>query len=122
MYSRKRWRRVQYLLNVFWSRWRKEYPQNLQVRQTWCSPSVNIEVGDIVLIKDIDKPRNRWPMARVQETIEGSDKYVRKVKLRLASHIDNKGKRHGPVNVLDRPIHKLIVLVKASEESSHEGP
>ncbi|XP_071836853.1 uncharacterized protein [Apostichopus japonicus] len=74
MYSRKRWRRVQYLLNVFWSRWRKEYLQNRQVRQKWCLPSVNIEVGDIVLIKDIDKPRNRWPMARVQETIEGNDK------------------------------------------------
>ena len=32
VYSRKRWRRVQYLLNVFWSRWQIEYLQSLQQR------------------------------------------------------------------------------------------
>ena len=32
MYLRKRWRRVQYLANLFWSRWRKEYIHNLQER------------------------------------------------------------------------------------------
>ena len=29
LYSRKRWRRVQYLVNQFWLRWRKEYLQSL---------------------------------------------------------------------------------------------
>ena len=34
LYCRKRWRRVQYLANEFWSRWKREYMQSLQVRQS----------------------------------------------------------------------------------------
>ena len=34
-YSKKKWRRVQYIAGEFWSRWRKEFLQNLQVRQKW---------------------------------------------------------------------------------------
>ena len=33
LYSRKRWRRMQYLCNEFWVRWRKEYLLILQPRQ-----------------------------------------------------------------------------------------
>ena len=29
LYARKRWRRVQYLADQFWSRWKQEYLQNL---------------------------------------------------------------------------------------------
>ncbi|CAC5381869.1 unnamed protein product [Mytilus coruscus] len=37
VYSKKRWRRVQYLANQFWDRWRKEFQSNLQSRQKWVS-------------------------------------------------------------------------------------
>ena len=33
LYFRKQWRQVQYLANVFWSRWIKEYLPTLQHRQ-----------------------------------------------------------------------------------------
>ena len=33
LYSRKWWRRVQYLTNEFWLRWRREFLNNLQSRQ-----------------------------------------------------------------------------------------
>ena len=33
IYARRRWRRVQYLADQFWSRWRCEYLQNLQPRK-----------------------------------------------------------------------------------------
>ncbi|KAK6186381.1 hypothetical protein SNE40_008426 [Patella caerulea] len=65
VYSRKRWRRVQYLANVFWTRWRVEYLQNLQTRQKWTQLIRNVQVGDIVLIKDTDSPRNSWNLGRV---------------------------------------------------------
>lgn len=35
LYLRKRWHKVQYLVNEFWSRWRKEHLLNLQKRQKW---------------------------------------------------------------------------------------
>ena len=34
-YSMRRWRQVQYLANVFWGRWKWEYPPSLQERQKW---------------------------------------------------------------------------------------
>lgn len=33
IYMRQRWRRVQYLANLFWTRWKKEYLMTLQERQ-----------------------------------------------------------------------------------------
>ena len=38
MYMRRRWRRVQYLANLFWSRWRKEYLVTMQERSKWQHP------------------------------------------------------------------------------------
>ena len=51
MYLVKRWRRVQYLSNCFWERWKKSYLMALQERRKWNKPHRNIEVGDIVLLK-----------------------------------------------------------------------
>jgi len=53
VYLCKRWRRVQYLANVFWSRWRKEYVQCLQQKMKWNRPSRNFEKGDLLLIADV---------------------------------------------------------------------
>ena len=35
VYSKRRWRRVQHIAGEFWSRWRKEFLQSLQVRRIW---------------------------------------------------------------------------------------
>ena len=34
-YSKRRWQRVQHIAGKFWSRWRKEFLQRLQVTQIW---------------------------------------------------------------------------------------
>ena len=47
LFSRKHWRQVQYLTNVFWI---KEYIPLLQARQKWNKLSANLSIGDIVLI------------------------------------------------------------------------
>ncbi|XP_046548997.1 uncharacterized protein LOC124258978 [Haliotis rubra] len=57
VYARRRWRRVQYLAELFWSRWRKEYLLTLQKRQKWQAPKRNFKVNDIVLVKDDNLPR-----------------------------------------------------------------
>ena len=36
-YSKRRWPRVQHIKGEFWSRWKNEFPQSLQVRQIWKS-------------------------------------------------------------------------------------
>lgn len=111
LYCRRRWRRIQYLANEFWSRWRKEYVQNLQARQKWVKPSPNLCVGDIVLIVDESLPRSQWRMGKVTETFASDDGLVRKVRLMVGSRsLDNKGCRKESLSFLDRPVHKLILL------------
>ena len=104
VFLRKRWKRVQYLLNVFWSRWRKEYVQCLQQRVKWNCPKRNLEKGDLVLITDNRMARNNWPMARVIETHPDSRGQVRSVKIATAT------------TTLDRPINKLLLLLDTNDQ------
>lgn len=121
LYSRKRWRRVQYLANEFWTRWRKEYLQSLQPRQKWMSPRKNLQVDDVVIIKDDNLPRNSWKIARVDETYPDDDGLVRKVRLKVADrNLDDNGRPTGPVTNLYRPVQKLVLLL-SREESEDRG-
>ena len=45
-YSRKRWKHIQYMIDIFWKRWVKEYLPSLQRRQKWCISKKNFCVGD----------------------------------------------------------------------------
>ncbi|KAJ8369824.1 hypothetical protein SKAU_G00098520 [Synaphobranchus kaupii] len=62
LYAAKRWRRVQYLTEQFWSRWRKEYLANITLRQRWHSPRRNVKIGDVVIVKDNETHRNEWKL------------------------------------------------------------
>ena len=76
-----------------------------------------MQVGDIVIIKEENLPRNLWPLAKVVETTVDKDLKVRKVRLLLADpHLDKHGKRVNLPRYLERPIHKLVVLVKNNAE------
>ncbi|XP_064641961.1 uncharacterized protein LOC135496530 [Lineus longissimus] len=113
IYARKRWRRVQWLSKQFWERWRNEYLLNLQARQKWQGERRNIEVGDVVLLKDQALSRCDWHMAIVEDVSKGNDGLARKTKIRLANtRLDKKGKPLHKATVLERPIHKLVVLVE----------
>lgn len=99
-YGKRRWRRVQYLMDQFWLRWRNGYLQELQTRSKWTKPSRNVEVGDIVIVKNKVEKRNNWPLARVVEAKKSSDGKVRSATLRLASS-----------KTMIRSIHDLVLLV-----------
>ena len=107
---------MQYLANQFWKRWRLEYLQTLQTRKKWLAPQRNICVGDVVLLKEENLVRNQWQLGRIQEVFSDSDGLVRKVKVELAStDLNAKGERLSPVTVLERPVHKLVVLMETGE-------
>lgn len=52
------WRQVQYLANRFWPRWRREFLPTLQQTRKWETASPNIKLGDLVLLRCKDAPRN----------------------------------------------------------------
>ena len=101
-YSRRRWRHVQYLADVFWRRWMGEYLPSLQQRQKWSHADQNFAVGDVVLLLDETLPRGSWPLGRVLEVFPNqSDGLVRSVKLKTKS------------SILVRPIDKIVLLEAA---------
>ncbi|KAL4006146.1 hypothetical protein ACER0C_005859 [Sarotherodon galilaeus] len=100
LYARKRWRRVQYLTEQFWSRWKREYLLNISTRQKWHVPQ------DML-------PRNQWQLARVVEAPEEDDGLVRRVKLQVGdrSLTKKQGTAHKP-HIVERPVQKLVVLLE----------
>ncbi len=110
MYCRKRWRAVQYLANEFWRRWRKEYLLALQTRSKWTEKKRNLQVGDVLLLKEDDVGRNKWPIGLVVNTFPSDDGLVRSVEVRVASG-----------SVFKRPVNKLVLLVESSNDVFKEA-
>ena len=122
VYCRRRWRRVQHLANEFWTHWRKEFLLSLQHRQKWARKRRNLQINDIVMIKDENLPRSAWQLARISAVYSSSDGQVRKVQIALADSCLNKqGQRIGSVRYLERPIQKLVLLMPAPKEEWEPG-
>nr|XP_017209156.1 uncharacterized protein LOC101887079 [Danio rerio] len=115
VYARKRWRHVQYLAEQFWGRWHKEYVSNITTRQCWHTPRRNMQVGDIVLEKAVDLPRNEWRLARIIEAVTDKDGLVRRVKIQFGDrNLGKDGKRPHKPSVVERPVQKLVLLMEAA--------
>lgn len=97
-YVRRRWRQVQYVADLFWKRWVREYLPLLQERQRWHEKKRSLKVGDIVVVMDASAPRGSWPLARVLEAFSDRQGLVRSVKLQTKS------------NVIERPVTKLCLV------------
>ena len=101
----RRWRHVQYLGDLFWKRWVKEYLPTLQLRQRWLNEQPNFRVDDVVLVMCENTPRRSWPLGRVSRVFPGKDGLVRSVELQTQD------------SVLVRPVDRLCLLEGASVSS-----
>lgn len=99
-YSRRRWKQVQYLADIFWKRWVREYLPTLQARQKWLRIKRNYMCGDVVLIADPTAPRASWMLGRIINTKKDSKGVVRSVTLKTKT------------SVLERPITKVCLLLE----------
>ena len=107
LYSRRRWRQIQYLADVFWRRWTREYLPRLQARQKWLRPKGNFAVGDVVLLVDESSPRNSWPLARIMDVYAGKDGFVRRVTVKTSTRSSQ-----------DRPIEKIVLLESVDSDDA----
>lgn len=64
------------------------YLPSLQRRQKWTVPRRNLQVGDLVLLRDKQAVRNSWPMVMVTATFPGKDGHVRKVEIKTTDQGD----------------------------------
>ncbi|XP_059825126.1 uncharacterized protein LOC132393745 [Hypanus sabinus] len=99
----KQWRQVQALANQFWPRWRQKYLPLLQQRQKWTEPRRNLQVGDLVLLRDKQVARNSWPTARITATFPSEDGHVRKIELKTTDQ--------GDVKIYQGPVTEVILLL-----------
>ena len=106
LYSRRHWRRAQYLADQFWTRWKHEYLQSLQARSKWNDVKPNLQVDDIVIMND-NSPRNQWPLARIVNVMKSKDGKVRKVQ--LVTMVGGEKKHY------ERPIKDLVFIMHASK-------
>ncbi|KAG7305534.1 hypothetical protein JYU34_009613, partial [Plutella xylostella] len=68
-----RYKRVQALKAHFWNRYYKEYISALQIRSKWHTNRGQLQLGQMVLIKDDRLPPNRWLLGRITAVYPGTD-------------------------------------------------
>lgn len=93
-----RWKLLHQWYQSFWHRWSSEYLCNLQTRNKWSTSQPNINVGDMVVIKDKQAPPLTWRLGRVTKVVPGQDGVVR-----VAQILTRQGE-------ILRPVVKLVVL------------
>lgn len=103
LYSRRRWRQVQYMADLFWKRWIREYLPQLQERQKWLVKKRNFQLGDVVLIVDDAAPRSSWIMGKVIQLMQDRRGLTRQVKVKTKS------------TCLNRPITKICLLLETDD-------
>ncbi|XP_076623177.1 uncharacterized protein LOC143342807 [Colletes latitarsis] len=82
------WQHIQKVKQHFWTRWYKDYLNELNIRTKWRNnPSGNLKVGTLVLLKEENLPPMRWNLGRISELHPGDDKIVRVVTVKTADGI-----------------------------------
>ncbi|XP_034935131.1 uncharacterized protein [Chelonus insularis] len=77
-----RWQYLQKLQQVLWTRWQREYLQELQKRGKWHTSNPKVDKNDMVLLIEDNTSPLHWPLGRVVEIHPGKDGEVRVVTVR----------------------------------------
>ena len=85
-YSRRWWKQANYLIEIFWKRWMKQYLPSLQVRRKWNTQQENIKTGDIVLVEECT-PRGQWPLGIIVATYPDRRGVVRIVDVKMRKSV-----------------------------------
>ena len=77
----------------------KEYLPTFQQRPKWNQPEWNMEVHDVVLIKDENESRNDWSIGIIAKVKPDSKGFIRSAFVKMQT------------SELRRPVHKLVLLL-----------
>lgn len=93
-----RWRRLKVIQQDFCRRWRAEYLKELHKRNKWKNPQEDLQLNDLVVLRNEAICPNDWRLGRVIKLYPGGDDRVRVVDLKTQS------------GIITRPVHKLVLL------------
>ena len=99
-------KRLNNVINHFWSHWVKEYLLKLCNAHRYPNTrgqSSPVQEGDVVVVQDTDLPRGFWKIARVMRLLRGKDGHQHAAVLRVAP-------RGGQANTLHQPLQLLYPL------------
>ncbi|XP_052750491.1 uncharacterized protein LOC113515828 [Galleria mellonella] len=101
--------RLELLRQQFWKRWQLEYVSELQQRQKWRIPDRQLQINDLVLLKEDNSPPMCWRMGRICSLFPGQDGVVRVVEIKTAA------------GNFRRAVKYICPLMEPSEETSLEA-
>ena len=84
---KKKWRQVQYLANMFWERWLKEYLRSLQTQAKCRKALPNVKHHALVLVVNDNTPRGHWNLGRVIVTYPSPDGLLRTGKVKTKDSV-----------------------------------
>ncbi|XP_078051981.1 uncharacterized protein LOC144478135, partial [Augochlora pura] len=67
------WQHIQKIKQHFWTRWHREYLNELTNRNKWANGSHSIKEGTIVLLREDHVPSMQWPLGRVIKVHPGAN-------------------------------------------------
>ncbi|XP_062715275.1 uncharacterized protein LOC134291498 [Aedes albopictus] len=101
---------IQQRIQHFWTRWRREYLNQLQARTKRWKPAVPVEPGKLVVVKDENVPPIRWKMGRIVAVHPGEDDVVRVVTVKTAT------------GEFKRPVEKICILPIPIDDKEDNAP
>ncbi|XP_072400610.1 uncharacterized protein [Diabrotica undecimpunctata] len=80
-----RYQHIQMLQQHFWTRWSLDYITEMQQKGKWFTEKPNLEVGQLVVLKEDNLPPCQWKMGRVSEVYVGPDDKVRGARIQTTN-------------------------------------
>ncbi|XP_018359711.1 PREDICTED: uncharacterized protein LOC108758964 [Trachymyrmex cornetzi] len=79
------WQHISKVRQDFWTRWSREYLNELQTRSKWIQDGPNLDIGTVVLIKDKNLQCYQWSLGKVTKVHPGEDGIVRAATLKTTA-------------------------------------
>ncbi|XP_068987590.1 uncharacterized protein [Bombus flavifrons] len=104
------WQRIHQIKQYFWSRWNREYLNELTRRNKWDKGKHDIREGTVVILREDNVPSMQWPLGRVIKVHPGADGIMRTATVQTAT------------SILDRGVKRLVPLPiqPETDESEHQ--
>ncbi|XP_050493055.1 uncharacterized protein LOC126874742 [Bombus huntii] len=104
------WQRIHQIKQHFWSRWYREYLNELTRRNKWDKGKHNIREGTVVILREDNVPSMQWPLGRVIKVHPEADGIIRTATVQTAT------------SILDRGVKRLVPLPIHPDPDEAERP